>query len=375
MSDATTKRSIRVEGDTPMMTEAEIRALLDGTMPGPWRWEVSLASKIVKLCGGNPHKGFGKYDLTVMEFVRWGMSRAAPVFWGGSLNGRDDPRRADVLAVPVAGREHHERWFRDIDHPDARIMAAAPNLARTALALHQQLADAEAAQAAFAERAATPLQFMVDSIAEDKAYVAEKYPILFALIQARRAEKGTLGGVQVFGEIARDLLKLLSAPDTGVKALAELRTELLDMTTDRDSWKGEADHWMEKADEGRTERDAALAEITALRANEKELSDAYLRIRAKLQAWDTKPGGVDRFEVTEAALDAALARVAELEGQVGALLKLRKSIEADVRSAHQSRGNGASEWMRDDDREFRRDLSTTLDALESALSPAGEAGQ
>jgi hypothetical protein len=43
-----------------------------------------------------------------------------------------------------------------------------------------------------------------------------------------------------------------------------------------------------------------------------ELSDSYLRIRAKLHAYgahDTKPGGSDRFEKTEAALDALLAQV------------------------------------------------------------------
>jgi hypothetical protein len=54
--------------------------------------------------------------------------------------------------------------------------------------------------------------------------------------------------------------------------------------------------------------------------SEEELSDAYLRIRAKLDAWDTKHAGADRFDVTEKALDdviaerdAALARVEELE--------------------------------------------------------------
>jgi hypothetical protein len=30
-----------------------------------------------------------------------------------------------------------------------------------------------------------------------------------------------------------------------------------------------------------------------------ELSDAYLRIRKLVNAWDTKPGGTDRFAVTE----------------------------------------------------------------------------
>jgi hypothetical protein len=36
-----------------------------------------------------------------------------------------------------------------------------------------------------------------------------------------------------------------------------------------------------------------------LRSGEKEISDAYLRVRGLVGAWDTKPGGTDRFEVTE----------------------------------------------------------------------------
>ncbi|NJL70364.1 MAG: hypothetical protein HC888_01540 [Candidatus Competibacteraceae bacterium] len=68
-----------------------------------------------------------------------------------------------------------------------------------------------------------------------------------------------------------------------------------------------------------TALEAAQAENAALRAGEKELSDSYLRIRAKLQAWDTKPGGVDRFEVTEAALDTALADLTAARAQIEAL--------------------------------------------------------
>ena len=97
--------------------------------PGPWRWEVNRAHKSVKLCGGPPERGFGRYDLTVMEFRRYGMTAAAPVFWHwdyDKLVGR--PQRADELAVAVEGREHHASWFADISHPDARLIAAAPDM-------------------------------------------------------------------------------------------------------------------------------------------------------------------------------------------------------------------------------------------------------
>ena len=97
--------------------------------PGPWRWEVNRQHKSVKLCGGPPKSGFGRYDLTVMDFSRYGMNGAAPVFWHWDYNRFvGAPDRADALAVAVSGREHHADWFADIDHPDARLIAAAPEL-------------------------------------------------------------------------------------------------------------------------------------------------------------------------------------------------------------------------------------------------------
>lgn len=46
----------------------------------------------------------------------------------------------------------------------------------------------------------------------------------------------------------------------------------------------------------------------------------------------------------------------------------RRSIEMDVASAHSGRGNGASEWMREDDRDFRSDLHVAFDCLADALA-------
>ena len=89
--------------------------------PGPWRWELNLASKQVRLCGGKV-----KFDLNVMDFVRYGMSNAAPRF---NIERRENLHlmtRADELGCIVAGREHHAEWFQGIDHPDARLIEAAP---------------------------------------------------------------------------------------------------------------------------------------------------------------------------------------------------------------------------------------------------------
>ena len=96
---------------------------------GPWAWEVSRVSHTVELCGGK-----GGHDLTVMSFARWGMRKAAPVFWFWKGNTSDEPKRADKLAVPEPGREHHSDWFQRIDHPDARRIARVPDLEAALLA-------------------------------------------------------------------------------------------------------------------------------------------------------------------------------------------------------------------------------------------------
>lgn len=91
--------------------------------PGPWRWEFNEQNKQINLVGGKI-----RYDLTVMDFVRYGMGGAAPRFnidHGDELN---IMHRADAMGIIVKGREHHKNWFQDIDHPDAKLISAAPEL-------------------------------------------------------------------------------------------------------------------------------------------------------------------------------------------------------------------------------------------------------
>jgi len=94
--------------------------------PGPWRWEFNHKHKSLHLVGGVP-----TYDLTIMEPIRWGMN-------GGTLQFRDTAHdgvnimhklhdRAD-WTEPFENREHHVKWCANIVHPDARLMAAAPDL-------------------------------------------------------------------------------------------------------------------------------------------------------------------------------------------------------------------------------------------------------
>lgn len=106
--------------------------------PGPWRWELNEKHKSVNLCGGNPKEGFGRYDLTVLGFDRWGMNGAAPRF-------RDERcilHRAEKFATVAPGREHHQDWFKLIDHPDARLIEAAPEMFDLLDDAHSALIDA-----------------------------------------------------------------------------------------------------------------------------------------------------------------------------------------------------------------------------------------
>lgn len=92
--------------------------------PGPWRWEVNLRNKRIQLCGGKP-----AYDLTVMDFERWGMQSAKPRVL--------KPKAHSSLMIledftayiqPKEGREHHEDWFQVVKHPDMNLIEASPLL-------------------------------------------------------------------------------------------------------------------------------------------------------------------------------------------------------------------------------------------------------
>lgn len=54
--------------------------------------------------------------------------------------------------------------------------------------------------------------------------------------------------------------------------------------------------------------------------------------------------------------------------------KLEADVMADIRTAH-NRGPGASEWMREDDRDMRAELIRAFAAASAVLAKAKEAGR
>lgn len=93
---------------------------------GPWRWEFNAEHRRLHLVGGKP-----QFDLTVMDFERWGMSGATMRLRDTAHDGMNllyrVHERADWIE-PEKGREHHKKWHQLLTHPDARLIAAAPAL-------------------------------------------------------------------------------------------------------------------------------------------------------------------------------------------------------------------------------------------------------
>ncbi len=85
--------------------------------PGPWRWRVSKKGHSVQLVADD---GMGSF---VMGFDRWGTGSAAPCF---RVNGIMECAR--VLAVEIPGQEHNASWNMTLAHPDAHLIAMAPEL-------------------------------------------------------------------------------------------------------------------------------------------------------------------------------------------------------------------------------------------------------
>lgn len=103
-----------------MLDLQPIKERLAAATCGPWTWDLSLASKRIVLLGGKP-----KYDLTVLDFVRWGMNGAAPRFRTGPEN-MNIMKHGEKFGAIRKDREHHADWSQWVNHPDALLMENAP---------------------------------------------------------------------------------------------------------------------------------------------------------------------------------------------------------------------------------------------------------
>lgn len=98
-----------------------IKSRLAKASAGPWRWELNRDSRRLQLCGGIP-----RFDLIVMDFVRWGMNGACPRFNKELRTNMNVMERAEMYGVDQPGREHHASWFQLLRHHDAQLIEHAP---------------------------------------------------------------------------------------------------------------------------------------------------------------------------------------------------------------------------------------------------------
>lgn len=115
------------------------------------------------------------------------------------------------------------------------------------------------------------------------------------------------------------------------------------------------------------ERDAATAraEAAELRAAECVVA-TNKRDRERMQA-------EREARNAEAQRDAATAERDRMRAALEPFASpMMDSVQTDVRTAHLSRGNGASEAMHDDDRDLRADLRKAVDAARAALAGAAK---
>lgn len=99
---------------------------MSGHTPGPWRWEFNEKHRSLQLVGGKP-----QYDLTIIDFERWGMSGATMRLRDTAHDGMNLMSRVHERPnwiAPQPGREHHKSWHQLLTHPDTRLIEAAPDL-------------------------------------------------------------------------------------------------------------------------------------------------------------------------------------------------------------------------------------------------------
>jgi len=122
------------------ITPARVRELLKGSTRGPWRWFGNVDVKDIYL--GTPDRG----RLFVMQFRRWGMQGAQPRFQArkgkdadyGMVAASEGDMPIYEVSPQATERADPTVYRGDITglrHPDAELMAAAPEIAEAYLEL------------------------------------------------------------------------------------------------------------------------------------------------------------------------------------------------------------------------------------------------
>jgi hypothetical protein len=201
----------------------EARALLDGTAPGPWKHRAEQV---------DPAED-----------------------WWSNVVVRADTGRAIAEVVDALRAS-----------PDGRLLAAAPDLAATVIALHSRLRHQRDAATAGRGRA---------EVSADEAQA-----LLDGYLGVRRADGSTLASVSgLSGDRAEVVARLLAAaPNLAATVVAlHKRVGASDSVLER-----ERDHAIECAQSARAERDAALAHA-------EELTRALTSLRAIVEGRTTPP--------------------------------------------------------------------------------------
>lgn len=97
--------------EATMSREQEIRERTEKATKGPWFWNVNPLHKQFEL---------RRDGHIVMDFVRWGLNCCVPRF---NINGL--MVKATQMLANWPGRDHHERWAKRVENPDADFIAHA----------------------------------------------------------------------------------------------------------------------------------------------------------------------------------------------------------------------------------------------------------
>ncbi len=249
-----------------LLTKQQIEALLDGTTPGPWEKMLGTHGRN-KICATYPCINglsalFTIADVNVPEESERGYT--------------DDAFNPDVAAANTG------------------LIAAASDLARTAIDALARLEDAEAAQALVVEQAA-------DSLLECSVWCDSQ----------ERTDASWHNGVIDARKHHMARIRALADP-SGVEALAALRAERDRINQWRETAIVERDTYSEERDDALARLAAAEAQVTALRLqlDQKDaLYDSGFQAGVKL-GWNF---GVSGDEAGFQAATASTDHVAELK--------------------------------------------------------------